>query len=95
LQLAIVDYNADSIPDMLLSVYTGITSTVRTLPVLFAGASVDFSSATVSLNANDKIGGIVTADFNADGVADLAVVSPGSGTDVPRECLLPTNTFQL
>jgi hypothetical protein len=74
--IAVADFNEDGIPDLAITDYTspgGVT-------VLLGKGDGTFSAASSALAAPDSADSITVADFNGDGIPDMAVSTPFSGT---------------
>jgi hypothetical protein len=67
--MAVADFNHDGIPDLAVSDWRGSSVTV----LLGAGNGVFRREWSFPLRMPGKIGRIVVADFNGDGVPDVAV----------------------
>jgi len=75
--IVVGDFNGDGIPDLAVANVGENTSSSDTLTILLGNGDGTFT-ATASPAANIP-SGLATADFNGDGIIDLAVPNQGSG----------------
>jgi hypothetical protein len=70
--IAAADFNGDHIPDLVVSIDTGVASTTGTTEAFLGKGDGTFTKAP---NLPRGGGQIVTGDFNADGHQDVAVIT--------------------
>jgi hypothetical protein len=89
--LASGDFNADGRPDLALVSFTGQSKALDvSLNATSPGAASLSFSSPAALPLSYQGSAIVAADFNADGLADLALVNPSSNSvDIYRNKTIP------
>jgi Pro-kumamolisin, activation domain/FG-GAP-like repeat/Bacterial Ig-like domain (group 3) len=75
--IAIGDFNGDGIPDLVVANH-GSTSVSDTMTVLFGNGDGTFKTASANPVAVNISTSIAAADFDGDGIPDLAIVNEGS-----------------
>src|SRR5260370_5203638 len=79
--IAVADFNRDGVPDLAVVVSTPPPAGAEGIAILFGLGGGTFGSPEIIFRAPAAALGLVTGDFNGDGIADLAVVAnaPFSG----------------
>ena len=77
-QVVVADFNGDGIPDVAsANASFALTSTMS----VFLGKGTGRFQAPVDYTTGPFTSGIVTGDFNGDGIPDIATMSQGTGSD--------------
>jgi len=78
--IAVADFNGDGMPDLAVVNQGPLASTTGSIAIFLGSGNGNFKPVAVSAATDQTPIAIVSADFNGDGIPDLAVANGGSNT---------------